>query len=162
MKRVITGEKNGKAFFVDVTDVDEVDPILALNMDIRTLWGVDGTPRIPVDGSIPPAMEGAYPEPGSVRITLIKFGPDGEVVDDGESNEVADLMDDGGTHVTQTMDIGWIIYGELGLELDDGGIVWFEQGDVVVQNGTVHTWHNRSGKDALTGWVVIGANKTAS
>lgn len=161
MKRAITGEKDGKAFFVDVTDTSEVEPILALNMDIRTLWGVNGTPRIPVDGSRPADVDGAYPSPGSVRITLIKFGPDGTAIGDGGSNEVADLMDDAGSHATQTMDIGWIISGELGLELDDGAIEWLAQGDVVVQNGTVHTWHNRSGQDALTGWVVIGAEKDA-
>jgi hypothetical protein len=162
MKRVVTGERDGRAVFVDVTDVQEVEPILTFGMDIRTVWGVDGTPRIPVDGSEPPHVGGAYPSPGSVRVTLIKFGPDGEALgEETSTNEVADLMDDSGTHTTQTMDVGWIIYGELGLELHDGEIQWLQQGDVVVQNGTIHTWHNRSGEDALTGWVVIGAEKTA-
>jgi hypothetical protein len=162
MKRVITGEQNGKAVITEVTDVQTVEPVFAQNMDIRNLWGRDGVPTLPFDGSDTSHSGGFYPPPGSVRITLIKFGPDGTMADGSEApqqNEVTDLLDEDGLHATPTMDIGWIIDGELGLEIPGNEIVWMQQGDVVVQHGTVHVWHNRSGKDVLTGWVVLGAER---
>lgn len=37
-----------------------------------------------------------------------------------------------------------IISGELELELDDGSVRKLKAGDVVVQRGTNHRWHNRT------------------
>jgi len=46
---------------------------------------------------------------------------------------------------------------ELGLELDDGLEVTLGPGDVVVQNGTRHRWHNRGEVVARLLSVTIGA-----
>jgi quercetin dioxygenase-like cupin family protein len=47
-------------------------------------------------------------------------------------------------HRTRTIDYGVVLDGEVDLELDDGSVVTMRRGDVVVQRGTAHAWHNRS------------------
>lgn len=47
-------------------------------------------------------------------------------------------------HRTRTIDYGVVLDGEVDLELDDGTVLTMTRGDVVVQRGTVHAWHNRS------------------
>ena len=47
-------------------------------------------------------------------------------------------------HRTRTIDYGVVLDGEVDLELDDGSVVAMSRGDVVVQRGTAHAWHNRS------------------
>jgi quercetin dioxygenase-like cupin family protein len=47
-------------------------------------------------------------------------------------------------HRTRTIDYGVVLDGAVDLELDDGSVVTMSRGDVVVQRGTAHAWHNRS------------------
>lgn len=47
-------------------------------------------------------------------------------------------------HRTRTIDYGVVLDGEVDLELDDGSVLTMSAGDVVVQRGTAHAWHNRS------------------
>lgn len=54
-----------------------------------------------------------------------------------------------------------VLAGKIGLELDDGAEVLLGPGDVVVQNGTRHRWHNRGTEPATMVVVVIGAHHAA-
>ena len=50
--------------------------------------------------------------------------PGGEV-SQAEGGVLSDLLAEGdGMHQTVTMDIGWMIEGELGVEMDDGSVEW--------------------------------------
>jgi quercetin dioxygenase-like cupin family protein len=62
-------------------------------------------------------------------------------------------------HVTPTVDYIILFSGELWLELDDGQERLMKPGDVVVQNGTVHAWHNRGAEPAVIYAVMIGADE---
>lgn len=46
-------------------------------------------------------------------------------------------------HTTPTVDMSYIISGEVVLELDDNKEVILKEGDAIVQNGTRHRWFNR-------------------
>jgi quercetin dioxygenase-like cupin family protein len=46
-------------------------------------------------------------------------------------------------HRTQSIDFGVVLKGQVVLELDEGEKTVCE-GDVVVQRGTIHAWHNRT------------------
>jgi quercetin dioxygenase-like cupin family protein len=59
------------------------------------------------------------------RWVLIEFGPGG----------AADM------HTTDTVDLGYVIDGEVTLVLDHGDVV-LRRGDVLVQQGTRHAWRN--------------------
>ncbi len=59
-------------------------------------------------------------------------------------------------HQTQTIDYAIVLSGEIFLLLDKEEVS-LKAGDVVIQCGTTHTWNNRSNKDCLMGFVVLGA-----
>jgi mannose-6-phosphate isomerase-like protein (cupin superfamily) len=62
-----------------------------------------------------------------------------------------------GMHRTPSIDYDIVLTGTVGLELDDGTEVTLGPGDVVVQNGTRHRWHNRGDVTARVASVMIGA-----
>ncbi|NQV54828.1 MAG: cupin domain-containing protein, partial [Rhodospirillales bacterium] len=45
-------------------------------------------------------------------------------------------------HRTNSLDYGVVLSGIVKLELDGGKFVDLAPGDVVVQRGTIHAWHN--------------------
>ncbi|KEF54610.1 uncharacterized protein A1O9_09052 [Exophiala aquamarina CBS 119918] len=47
-------------------------------------------------------------------------------------------------HRTQSLDYGVVLSGEMVMELEDGSETKLKPGDVVVQRGTNHSWHNPS------------------
>ena len=49
-----------------------------------------------------------------------------------------------GMHRSATTDMLYVISGRCVLELDDGSKTEISAGDVVVQSGTMHRWHNPS------------------
>ena len=63
--------------------------------------------------------------------------------------------------VSDTIDYGVVVRGEMTLELDDGKIVHLRQGDCIVQNGTRHRWRNAlEGEPCLMAFVSIGAKRS--
>jgi quercetin dioxygenase-like cupin family protein len=61
-------------------------------------------------------------------------------------------------HRTATLDYDVVLEGVVGLELDDGVEVELHPGDVVVQNGTRHRWHNRGDSMARVMSIIVGAH----
>jgi len=60
-------------------------------------------------------------------------------------------------HRSPTIDYIIVLEGTIGLELDDGPETILQPGDVVIQNGTRHRWHNRGEGTARTLSVCVGA-----
>ena len=60
-------------------------------------------------------------------------------------------------HRTESLDYGICLEGECDMELDDGEVVTVRQGDVVVQRGTNHVWHNRSDVPCRFAWILLDA-----
>ena len=60
-------------------------------------------------------------------------------------------------HRTESIDYAVCLSGELDMELDDGVVVKLKPGDVVVQRGTIHNWHNRGKGPCRMAFVLIGA-----
>lgn len=60
-----------------------------------------------------------------------------------------------GMHTSDTVDIDFVLSGEVHVELDDGAEVHLKAGDVQVQNGTRHAWRNRSDEPCVL--AVAGA-----
>ena len=63
-------------------------------------------------------------------------------------------------HRTATLDYDVVLEGTIGLELDNGIEVMLHAGDIVVQNGTRHRWHNRGTTIARYLAVTVGAHNT--
>lgn len=47
-------------------------------------------------------------------------------------------------HRTLTLDYGFVVSGEIDMELDGGEAVTLKAGDFIVQRGSNHLWRNRS------------------
>ena len=47
-------------------------------------------------------------------------------------------------HRTDSLDYGIVMSGVVDLVLDDGAVTRMKTGDVIVQRGTIHAWHNPS------------------
>lgn len=60
-------------------------------------------------------------------------------------------------HRTESLDYGICLEGEVDLELDGGDAVTVRAGDVVVQRGTNHVWHNRSDAPCRVAWILLDA-----
>jgi len=64
-----------------------------------------------------------------------------------------------GMHMSDTVDYLAILSGEMWLVLDSGTEVLLTPGDCVVQNGTLHAWHNRSPDPCVWSAALVGAKR---
>jgi quercetin dioxygenase-like cupin family protein len=65
-----------------------------------------------------------------------------------------------GMHRSATTDMLYVISGRCVLELDDGSKTEISAGDVVVQSGTMHRWHNPFAVPCRVLGVLVGARWT--
>jgi quercetin dioxygenase-like cupin family protein len=61
-------------------------------------------------------------------------------------------------HRTRSLDYGICLEGECELELDSGETITVHAGDIVVQRGTNHVWHNRSDELCRLVWILLDAD----
>src|SRR5215470_8837129 len=57
-------------------------------------------------------------------------------------------------HRTDSIDYAVILSGEIDMELEDS-VVHLNQGDVLVQRGTIHNWVNRGSKPCVIAFILI-------
>jgi mannose-6-phosphate isomerase-like protein (cupin superfamily) len=57
-------------------------------------------------------------------------------------------------HRTETIDYAVVVSGELEMELD-GAVVKLRQGDVLVQQNTMHNWVNRGSEPCVVAFVLV-------
>jgi mannose-6-phosphate isomerase-like protein (cupin superfamily) len=168
VRRIVTGhDARGKAVFASDAAVEPIE--FGAGGAYHVLWGADAPARFPDDGS-PPAWSAPFPPVGGHRFLLLTL-PTGSTRD-SEDEELASFLavslgdvmerDEPGMHRTATIDFEVVLSGKIGLELDDGAEVVLGPGDVVVQNGTRHRWHNRGSGPATMAVVVIGAHHDAA
>ncbi|MBC7297601.1 MAG: cupin domain-containing protein, partial [Demequina sp.] len=67
--------------------------------------------------------------------------------------------DNPGMHITDSIDYGVCLSGEIYLELDDGAEQRITPGTVVVQRGTRHAWRNRGTEVCTMVYVLCGAKR---
>lgn len=60
-------------------------------------------------------------------------------------------------HRTESLDYGLCLEGECDMELDGGDVVTVRAGDVVIQRGTNHVWHNRTADPCRFAWILLDA-----
>ncbi|KAH6698473.1 hypothetical protein BKA61DRAFT_497102, partial [Leptodontidium sp. MPI-SDFR-AT-0119] len=106
------------------------------------LWGTNTFPNdisstAFLAGQVPPSTKG-----GSI-LRAVDFGP-------GLSSPM---------HRTLSLDYGVVLFGDgVEMELDNGECVKVRAGDVIVQRGTIHAWHNRGTAWARLFFVLMDAN----
>jgi mannose-6-phosphate isomerase-like protein (cupin superfamily) len=163
MRRVVTGtDDRGRAVFV----ADEALPDPAAGAS-TSVWAADAMFVLPTDGT-EPEHGTFFPPPGGVRFKVVVFGPSGTpeerqaaIPTDAHYTAHATYDPDGsGMHSTESIDVGYIVDGEVHLELDDGAEVLLRAGDTIVQNGTRHNWHNLTDRPCTIVFAILGARRS--
>ncbi|KZF19699.1 kinase-like protein [Xylona heveae TC161] len=147
-RRIVTGhDKDGRAIFesdkllTPYNFLDDNTPKGKGQLEFATIWRSD---------TIPADNQAAWEELNDKRIPLsTSTGATARYVDFPPGPSVM--------HRTVSLDFGIVIKGEIVLELDDGAEKLVKEGDVVVQRGTIHAWHNRSDKNTRMLFVLLPA-----
>jgi quercetin dioxygenase-like cupin family protein len=163
IRRVVTGQReDGISVFAADAEVASVQPLLLGGNEIWELWGDDGVPQLPSAGGAP-AASAFFPAPGGYRVGMWTIPPtdhqapavdleagiaEAEAVLPGVTAAVTET---GGQHVTDTIDLQYVLEGRVTLRLDSGEEKDIPPGSLIVQNGTNHQWLNRH----ETEWVKI-------
>ena len=173
VRRVVTGhDAEGKAVFVSDSLVEPVVTALSPATAFHQIWGGDGPPSFPDDGTRPPTTT-YFPPVGGFRFGLFTLPPAEEPRPGPEVDVAGALAElsaalpglfdyneatDPGMHTTPTIDFEVVLTGEVVLELDDGATVRLRPGDTVVQNGTRHRWSNPGDVPATLAVFICGAH----
>ena len=164
MRRVVTGVgADGRSTVLVDEDVAE--------SGWAPLWGADQPLVLPADGAplttppdpprVHPSGGSVMPPPGGVQIgtftvpagVAIEFPPDFDL----PTHHLR--AQGGGMHATDTVDIVFVISGEITMTCEDGTVVVLAAGDWVVQQGAAHAWANRSSEPVTAAVVIVGADR---
>jgi hypothetical protein len=175
IRRVVTGvDANGDAVVVCDEIISPKSVPLMPDSGFTQLWGSDDVVTVPTDGS-EPAWTQFFPPTHGFRFLIWSVPPE-SAPRDGEPADLADAFAElqrtlpgladfnepmSGMHTTPTVDFDVVLNGELWLELDNGTEVHLRAGDCVIQNGTRHSWHNRSDQPTTILSAIVGARREA-
>jgi mannose-6-phosphate isomerase-like protein (cupin superfamily) len=159
VRRVVTGHSpDGKGVFVS-DELVAAFPIGDAGSAALMLWARDDVARFPDDGQ-PSSVTAQFPPPGGCALAIMEMAPD----DDAQFHEFvrtsqAPWSDPGDRGMLRraTLDFDVVLQGTVALELDDGAEITLQAGDVLVQNGTRHRWHNRGSTTARVMTFSVGA-----
>lgn len=178
IRRVVTGhDAAGKSVFVsDGAPTREATFPGMKGFAIIAAWATDhGMTAVPGSDDPTDAMTTFVPGHGGTRLVITVFPPASKGPTKGRQPApptreemiakmpgLAESMEPEhpGMHTTDTVDYDIIVSGELVLELDDGAEVRLKPGDIVVQTGTRHAWHNRGSKPCVMYSVLVGAPRS--
>jgi mannose-6-phosphate isomerase-like protein (cupin superfamily) len=171
---VVTGhDDQGRSVFSADDDMDPLTVSLAPGIEFHRIWGADQVPTIPNQPSVPRSAA-FFPPMGGFRVHVTTFpvepaaspvNLDMSAAMNEAEEKLAGLLghmepDNPGMHTTASVDVDIVLSGELVLELDDGAETPLRTGDIVVQNGTRHRWHNRGPVPAQLAAFLVGAGRT--
>jgi quercetin dioxygenase-like cupin family protein len=157
VRRVVTGvAPDGTGVFVTDEQV-EFAPVGTTGGGVCSLWRL--APAAPSAAPAAGSGPGAIPESGHARMSFLRVpSAEAEEWHRFSAERFDGPREDGllGIHSTPTTDFCVVVTGRVGLELDTGVEVTLEPGDVVIQQGAPHRWHNRGAGPATIAAVLIG------
>ena len=172
VRRVVTGvDEQGRSVVISDSPVSPLTARAVPGYAWHRLWSFDEPPVVPNDGR---AMHAPahFPPPDGVRFIVFTVPPratapagsaDPEAMRELEEKfpgRAAHMeSDQTGLHTTATIDLIYILSGEVSLELDGGKEVQLRAGDTLVQNGVRHAWRNYSDRPCSLVACILGARK---
>ena len=159
-RRVVTGKnESGRSYFVyDGPTPGHLDLGVAVNDEIWIDNPANPDPEARIDPVNVEKLHLSPPVGGSV-VRVFTFLPASSRSERDLSRfDTGDAMEEENPEMrtTRTIDYGIVLSGELDLELDEGE-VHLSAGDVVVQRGTRHAWHNRGIAPCKVAFVLISS-----
>ena len=140
IRRVVTGhDDSGRA----VVTIDEISRNVISRRPRHESCVIWSTGSFPSDNAS--ALDGgarpvASTDPGGSVFRIVEYAP-------GVAAR---------NHRTESIDYAVVMAGEIDMEID-GATVHLRQGDVLVQRGTMHNWHNRGAEPCIIAFVLIAA-----
>ena len=175
VRRVVTGHNSaGKAIVASDT---EVEGFKLGGIEFTRFWGADRPQKMPDDGAQPNVTK-HFPPPGGYRFGMITIAPN--FVMPVEPQAVQAMMAEmekhspgasaymeptgavPGMHTSDTIDLEYILSGEIWLELDDGVQVHLRAGDTLVLNAARHVWHNKGDVPCTILLFFVGVDRQPS
>lgn len=172
VRRVVTGQTpDGESVFTHVEAVPAIERSNKLQW--FGVWGWDELPTLPHHSTAPYVPSSIFPAANGKagRINAVTFPPgyglqeaqaDVSRTDDAAYAKLMAAQSTGGNkrtqgmHSTDSVDLAFVFSGEMCLVQENGSEVTLRPGDVLVQNGAVHAWQNRSTQPCTMCFVVMG------
>ncbi len=169
IQRIVTAEGNtGVATRIDTFDTATI-------AFLTNIWGFDKVPGLPLTpeqvlGEYRPL--GMFGPLGGLRVDLFTLAP--ETAEDASELQRAASVDMGtpgmvfgiegdGMHRTNSIDLAIVMDGEVNADYpgEDGEVhdLTLKAGDLMINNGTFHSWHNRSTQACTILFVVLAAER---
>jgi mannose-6-phosphate isomerase-like protein (cupin superfamily) len=132
--------------------------------ELVPLWSAD-KPAVYPDSGADPQADGFFPPPGGLRACRVRVDPvsaaravGGDI--GAVAPGLAESMEDGesGVHTTDTTDFVYVVDGSITLTVGADQVV-LSAGDIVVQNGTSHSWRNEGDRPATLLIFMVGAGR---
>lgn len=130
------------------------------------LWEAESLP-VKYSAEVVAPAERYLPVRGGLRVFITAVAPD-EALEElpdakGDAVEAAGLSDGGGDrpagfHQTPTVDLITVVAGEIWALMDEGEVL-LKPGDTLIQNGTPHSWANRSSETAVLLGVMVASDE---
>lgn len=167
VKRVVTAnDDDGKSYFLHNGPASVVVVQPGRQLTFHELWETDG-PLASNEGTEDTANRpiSHHPPLGGSRFRIVELMPDAvesanAVADDFSRIAAPDIQvenaEDPTMHRNETVDYNIIISGEV-IAVTDKDETLLRAGDVLIQRGTAHTWHNRSDAPCVFASVMISA-----
>ena len=149
LRRIVTGHDTaGRAIVVEDAELPSVGLAEDVGRSGAAFFHVWATHEMPVsltEATLPIQREGsASTILGTGSGSVLRIG----VLAPGTRSPM---------HRTESLDYGICLEGECDLELDGGDVRTVRAGDVVIQRGTNHVWHNRSDAVCRFAWILLDA-----
>ncbi|MEH7253802.1 cupin domain-containing protein [Neobacillus niacini] len=142
VRRVVTGhDENGNAI-VKIDDTITGKKI-ADEAEFAMIWSTDAFPSDNTDEFDGSQREIHRTSPGGTVLQFLNMYP-------GKKSKM---------HRTKTLDYGIVLEGEITLELENGVEATMKAGDVIVQRGTIHAWHNKTDKICRLAFILLDAQE---
>jgi len=172
-RRLITGENAaGRSEFVSDAPTD-VTLYVPGYIEMLDLWRISHIPARLTDDDSPVGDPILSPPPGGLVARLVGIPPTGQTT--GVDDEAAAVFEQmggaeartggpaqhAGMHRTPTVDLIYVVSGEVFAVLDEGEKL-LKPGDLLVQRGTNHAWTNRGNETAYLFAVLIAAEDSVT
>lgn len=174
MKRIITkNDINGNSYIVskDITNIEVPLSDLDPRFKFFNLWTTDTMPvQLEDDDPVKNRYVSTSPVQKGSLFRIVNYPPEKVLLDKIRQMSEEDLiafekkigikLNLNGKHplmhMTQSIDFGIVLTGEIYLVLDKEEIL-LKPTDTIVQRGTYHAWSNRSEQDCLMAYVLLDA-----
>ncbi len=154
VRRVVVGE-NADGRSVIVRD-DGVAAKRLAGIDLFPLWGIDAIPvKLPCSGL---ENAGSWAGEGVVRAAVGTIAA-GVLV--GKDDSAHLHFDEHGFHRTDSVDVAFIVSGEVTMRVPGEADVILRPGDTVVQNGATHAWENQGDQQAVILWLWVKGQRNS-